>query len=107
MSESIKLIYKILKILEQSMDYPEFDINRLDPEALGTSLNRRNAILEMLLKKGYIDGIAIKKYVDEESNAILGLGNIKITVDGLEYLEDNSLMKKTANLAKGIAEIIN
>ena len=87
------------------MDYPEFDINRLDPEALGTSLNRRNAILEMLLKKGYIDGIAIKKYVDKES--ILGLGNIKITVDGLEYLEDNSLMKKAANLAKGIAEIIN
>ena len=107
MSESIKLIYKILKILEQSMDYPEFDINRLDPEALGTSLNRRNAILEMLLKKCYIDGIAIKKYVDEESNTILGLGNIKITVDGLEYLEDNSLMKKAANLAKGIAEIIN
>lgn len=105
MSESIKLIYKILKILEQSMDYPEFDINRLDPEALGTSLNRRNAILEMLLKKGYIDGIAIKKYVDKES--ILGLGNIKITVDGLEYLEDNSLMKKASNLAKGIAEIIN
>ena len=29
MSESIKLIYKILKILEQSMDYPEFDVNRL------------------------------------------------------------------------------
>lgn len=105
MSESIKLIYKILKILEKSMDYPEFDIDKLSPEALGTSLNRRNAILEMLLKKGYIDGIAIKKYVDKES--ILGLGNIKITVDGLEYLEDNSLMKKASNIAKGIAEIIN
>lgn len=89
------------------MDYPEFDIDRLSPEALGASLNRRNAILEMLLKKGYIEGIAIKKYVDEESSVILGLENIKITIDGLEYLEDNSLMKKAANLAKGIAEIIN
>ena len=78
MSESIKLIYRILKILEKSMDYSEFDVDRLSPEALGTSLNRRNAILEMLLKKGYIDGIAIKKYVDKES--ILGLGNIKITI---------------------------
>ena len=36
------------------MDYPELDIDRLSSEALGTSLNRRNAILEMLLKKGYI-----------------------------------------------------
>lgn len=60
------------------MDYSKLDVDRLSPEALGTSLNRRNAILEMLLKKGYIDGIAIKKYVDKES--ILGLGNIKITV---------------------------
>lgn len=107
MSESIKLIYKILKILENSMDYPELDVDRLSPEALGTSLNRRNAILEMLLKKGYIDGITVKKYVDEEYSTILKLENIKITVDGLEYLEDNSLMKKAANLAKGIAEIIN
>ena len=107
MSESIKLIYKILKILENSMDYPELDVDRLSPEALGTPLNRRNAILEMLLKKGYIDGIAIKKYGDEESSVILGLENIKITVDGLEYLEDNSLMKKAARLAKGITEIIN
>ncbi|MGN8809382.1 YjcQ family protein [Absicoccus porci] len=78
MSESIKLIYRILKILEKSMDYSELDVDRLSPEALGTSLNRRNAILEMLLKKGYIDGITIKKYVDKES--ILGLGNIKITI---------------------------
>jgi hypothetical protein len=41
MSESIKLIYKILKILEQSMDYPEFDVDRLSPETLGTSASRR------------------------------------------------------------------
>ena len=36
------------------MDYSELDVDRLSSEALGTSLNRRNAILEMLLKKGYI-----------------------------------------------------
>ena len=64
MSESIKLIYRILKILENSMDYSELDVDRLSTEALGTSLNRRIAILEMLLKKGYIDDIAIKKYVE-------------------------------------------
>ncbi len=63
MSESIKLIYKILKILEQSMDYPEFDVDRLSPETLGISASRRDALLEMLLKKGYIDGIEVKKYI--------------------------------------------
>ncbi|WP_370659469.1 YjcQ family protein [Absicoccus intestinalis] len=54
MSESIKLIYRVLNILEKSMDYSEIDVDRLSPEALRANLNRRNAILEMLLKKGYI-----------------------------------------------------
>ena len=30
----------------------------------------------------------------------------EITLKGLEYLEENSLMKKAANLAKGIKETI-
>ena len=34
------------------MDYPEFDVNRLNPEILGISASRRDALLEMLLKKG-------------------------------------------------------
>lgn len=107
MSESIKLIYKILKILEKSMDYPEFDVDRLSPETLGISASRRDALLEMLLKKGYIDGIEVKKYIGDKYNTVIGIENIKITIDGLEYLEDNSLMKKAANLAKGIVEIVN
>jgi hypothetical protein len=44
MSESIKLIYKILKILERSMDYPGFDINRLDSEVLCVSVFRGSEI---------------------------------------------------------------
>ena len=43
MSESIKLIYKILKILENSMDYSVLDVDRLSPEALGTSLAFRGS----------------------------------------------------------------
>ena len=54
MSESIKLIYRVLNILEKSMDYSEIDVDRLSPEALRANLNRRNEILVMLLKKGYI-----------------------------------------------------
>lgn len=89
------------------MDYPEFDVDRLSPEALGISASRRDALLEMLLKKGYIDGIEVKKYIGDKYNTVIGIENIKITIDGLEYLEDNSLMKKAANLAKGIAEIVS
>ncbi len=40
MSESIKLIYRVLNILEKSMDYSEIDVDRLSPEALRANLNR-------------------------------------------------------------------
>ena len=40
MSESIKLIYRVLNILEKSMDYSEINVDRLSPVALRANLNR-------------------------------------------------------------------
>ena len=39
------------------MSADEFDVRRLDPERLGTYKNMRDAILVMLLSKGYIGGL--------------------------------------------------
>lgn len=33
--DNFKAVYKILSALEKAMDYPEFDINDVGPEALG------------------------------------------------------------------------
>ena len=63
MSDNFKVIYKILKILESSMDYPEFDSSRLDAKGLGVTEHRRNALLYMLMKEGYLTGDA-RKYTD-------------------------------------------
>ena len=55
----------------------------------------------MLLKEGYITG-------GETWNAMdcgyprVALSRPELTLKGLEYLEENSLMKKAADLAKGI-----
>lgn len=57
MSKINKIIYKILKTLCDSMSADEFDVRRLDPERLGTYKNMRDAILVMLLSKGYIGGL--------------------------------------------------
>lgn len=32
---------------------------------------------------------------------------VRITIKGLEYLEENSLMRRAANMAKGIKDIIS
>lgn len=102
--DNFKIIYKMLRILEQSMDLDEFDRQLLSAESLDISENRRRAILEMLLNEGYIKGASVIRSIG--GNGIKIGPDIGITLKGLEYLGENSLMKKAANIAKGIKDIV-
>lgn len=99
--DNFKVIYKILKLLEEAMDQDEFDISLLSPDLLGVTENRRNAILKMLQAESYITGVLYRN----------GLSGVKlskpaITLKGLQYLEENSMMKKVSGILKGIKETI-
>ncbi len=98
--DNFKIIYKILKELEKAMDYDEFDMERISAERLKTSENRLYKIIEMLKNEGYIAGISCKYGI--QGDCIISVSNPKITLKGLEYLYENDLMKKAADLAKGI-----
>ncbi len=99
--DDFRIIYKILRILQNSMDLEEFDWNSISAEALGLSVPKWSRLMAMLLKEGYITG-------GETWNAMdcgyprVALSRPEMTLKGLEYLEENSLMKKAADLAKGI-----
>lgn len=102
--ENFKIIYRILNILEKAMDYDEFDMNSISAETMKISEARWIKLMMLLSKEGYIDGVIIKQSLDGEY--VMSVRSPQITLKGLEYLEENSLMKKAAKLAKGIAEII-
>lgn len=106
MSEVNKLIYRILKILRDSMSAEEFSEKRLDPERLGTDKNTRDAILVQLLHAGYIEGPQEIQSISDTKSTLTDFQYTKITLAGLEYLEENSWMQKAARLAKGIVETI-
>ena len=99
--DDFRIIYKILRILQNSMDLEEFDRNSISAEALGLSVPKWSRLMAMLLKEGYITG-------GETWNAMdcgyprVALSRPELTLKGLDYLEENSLMKKSADLAKGI-----
>lgn len=97
---NFNIIYKILKYLETAMDYDEVDMDFISPERLGISQNRWNSVIEMLAADGYIGGILIK--VGAQINVVTP----QITLKGLEYLSEHPLMRKAANTAKGIKDII-
>lgn len=63
-------------------------------------------IIKILYENGYIDGISISQFIGESKLYISDIENIEIMLKGLEYLEENSLMKKASELAKGMIDIL-
>lgn len=102
--DNFKAVYKILTALEKAMDLPEFDISQVGPEALGVTQERWNRYIEMMADVGYIKGISLRK--DITGGTLVEAGNARITLKGLEYLQENSIMRKLYNTARGITELI-
>ena len=96
--DNFRIIYRILRLLEKAMDCEEFDKQAISAEALGISETRWLALLKMLAENGYIQGLDIRKGL--QGDVTISTYRPEITLKGLEYLEENSLMRKAAALAK-------
>ena len=101
--DNFKAVYKILKALEASMDLEAANVDMFNAEKLGVSQNRWNRYIEMMYDVGYIKGIKITKYVD--GTTMVDCDDIEITLKGLEYLQENSIMQKIYKAAKGVKDI--
>ena len=102
--DNFKAVFKILSTLEKAMDLPEFDMSAIDYKSLGVTKERWSRYVEMMSDAGYIKGARVGTNTIGEN--IVKCNNIRITLKGLEYLEQNSLMKRAAEMAKGIKEIV-
>lgn len=105
--KEFSVIYKILKALRNAMDRDEFDVAQFDPEILDVSENQRDRLLMMLQKAGYIEGLRVVQ-VDGMNvpKVLLKHSCPMITLKGLEYLEENSFMRRAADIAKGIVDVM-
>ena len=103
--DDFKIIYKILKFLRDSMDFEEFDNESFQASTFGTNENRFKALLIQLQKSGHIEGLNVKQML-RQSLVILPPIQPRITIKGLEYLHDNGMMKKAAELLKGIVDVV-
>ena len=104
--DNFAIMYKILRTLEKSLDLDEFDIKSISHERYGITYRRWERLLIMLVKSGYIDGVLYSQSILEYGPRITEPIQPVITLKGLEYLAENTMMKKAAELAKGIKEII-
>lgn len=103
--DNFKAVYQILSALEKAMDYPEFNLlEHVNPSQLKVSEERFARYIEMMEDVGYIKGANVKKSITGDT--ILDVQNIRITLKGLEYLQENSIMQRMYKAAKGFADLI-
>ena len=103
--KDFQIIYRILRILQKSMDMEDFDKESLSPELLDLSEPKWCRIMAILINEGYISGAQTWNSADQGYPRV-ALTRPEITLRGLEYLEENSFMKKAADMAKGIIDIV-
>lgn len=84
------------------MDKEEFDDRMISAEVLKVSEARLLSVLQMLLDDGLIKGIAID--TDVSGHFIVSKGRPRLTLKGLEYLNENSMMQRAMKMAKGIKD---
>ena len=104
--DNFKLIYRILKELEKNMGNEDFSIQSISAEASQISFARWEQLLILMQDEGYIKGIVTAKALDEKYRHIARPIQIEITIKGLEYLSNNSMMAKAKEMLRMAGEII-
>jgi hypothetical protein len=83
-TDHVKIIKEILSRLEQQLDKAHIDWSEFSHDALGMSMPHWVRIMTMLSEDGLIRGFS---YSGDESAPRLDVGNIRLTLRGLEYAE--------------------
>lgn len=102
--DNFNVIYKILRTLEAALDYDDFDpAEAITPESLNITRSRFYALILMMVDEGYVKGVTRTILMNHTA---VNISRMSITLKGLEYLHENSLMQKVARAAKGIKDSI-
>lgn len=104
--DNFKIIYRILKHLESAMDFAHTDKEAISHQRLNISYERWEQLLIMLQVNGYIEGILYTQTLSDDKPHLVEPIRPRITLKGLEYLNENSMMQKAANLLKGIKDTV-
>ncbi len=103
--DMFKLMFIILKECYLSLKKGK-DVNTdlISAEALEIPDKYHKEILIGLIDKGYVKGVGYERYIN--GLTITNFECITITPDGVEYLKENSMMKKVAEALSMAGDLI-
>ena len=102
--DNFKAVFIILSSLERAMDCPELDVDSISAERLGVSDERWYRYIEMMQDVGYIKGASFSR--DITGRVDVDCDNMRITLKGLEFLQENSIMQRMYKALKGVTDLI-
>jgi len=105
MDDDFKTVYRILKILKDNMDNEDFDTDLISAKRLKISLPKWSRLIKMMADSYYITGVTVQ-YISGQSYPDIEMGYVELTLIGMEYLSENSVMQRIAKTLKGIKESV-
>lgn len=103
---NFKIMYKILRELEKNMGNEKFSVESISAEKMKISFEKWEQLLILMQDDGYIKGLVLEKEMGEIYRHITEPIKPQITIRGLEYLTENSLMAKAKEALRMAGEII-
>lgn len=89
-----KNIYRILVTLLKYAGGEDFDNSLISAQKLKIPYHEWEQLMILLQKQGYIDGVVYTQTLSQRLPHIVSVDKVSITIDGIEYVEKNSTMKK-------------
>lgn len=98
-----KIVYLILKELYECKKSNErVDLDGISAKRFGINEGYLLEVFEELLEGGYVKGFLVK--YSKTGKYVMSMEDIGITMKGIEYLEENSAMKKVFEVLKNIKD---
>ena len=106
MSKDFTVIYKILKTLQKWRGREDFEVELISAKRMKMEYADWEQLMIELQDAGYIKGLVYTQTLSDMFPHICEPIRPRITMRGIEYLEDNSFMKKAADALKVVGEFI-
>lgn len=104
--DNFKAIYRILKTLDRYKGDEAFDNQLISAAALKLSFSAWEQLMIELQRNGYIDGVVVTQGLRDKFPHICEPMQPRITLKGMEYLAENSMMSKAKEALQLIGELV-
>lgn len=100
-----RIIFKILAILANNNGKPDFSYELISASAMRTTYENWEQLLIALQEEGYIKGLIVDQTLSDPFPRIVEPIKIRITIKGMDYVEDNSVFGDVKRTLKEIGDL--